>query len=67
MDGATYTADRQTKTYVPKYLSIFLLAGLWTRPALILTIILILLASISKLGNDASKLLTVFISLKMGV
>jgi len=38
-----------------------------TSTNLILTIILIFLASISKLENDASKLLTVFIGLKMGV
>ena len=32
MDGDTYTVERQTKTYVPKYVCMFLPARLWTRP-----------------------------------
>ncbi len=32
MDGGTYTVERQTKTYVPKYESTSPKKHLWTRP-----------------------------------
>ena len=39
IDGATYMADRQTKTYVPKYVSMFLPVGLWTMPKFLFKIL----------------------------
>ena len=38
MDGGTYTVERQTKTYVPNYESMFLLASLWTRPSAVISL-----------------------------